>query len=71
MTTDKQIIQWIRQYGGAIPPKSLYWFSEIEGNKVTNILVEDELFYNSYNADSSAFPNMRLADENTQIGDII
>ena len=69
MATDKQVLQWFRQ-GGTNPPENLYWFAEInESNEATKIMVVDELFNNVYTANPSDYPNMKPADESTQIGD--
>jgi len=69
MTTDKQVIQWIRQHGGYKPPENLYWYAIIEDTKIIKISVEDELFHKAYGEYPSAFPNMKPVNEDAQIGD--
>jgi hypothetical protein len=73
MATDKQIIQWIRQYGAVNKvPETLYWFAKVnENNIVQEIFVYDQLQKTAFDNNPDNFPNLKLATENTNIGDIL
>jgi|TARA_R100000482_G_C5090043_1_gene130335 hypothetical protein len=73
MTTDRQIIQWIRQNGATTEvPQTLYWFAKVnESNVVQEIFVYDQLQKNNLENYPDRFPNLKLATEDTQIGDTL
>jgi|TARA_R100000988_G_scaffold55446_1_gene27637 hypothetical protein len=73
MATDKQILQWIRQNGNTgFVPENLYWFAKVnESNVVEEIYVYDQLQKTNFDNYPERFANLKLATENTQIGDTL